>query len=53
MKTKTSLTITGALMALSLIAGTSAFAETQGKEDPMAEAQVATSTIHGQPKRKL
>lgn len=39
MKTKTSLTITGALMALSLIAGTSAFAETQGKEDPMAEAQ--------------
>ena len=39
MKTKTSLTITGALLALSLISGTSAFAETQGKEDPMAEAQ--------------
>jgi len=39
MKTKTSLTITGALLALSLIAGTSAFAETQETEDPMAEAQ--------------
>ena len=41
MKTKTSLTITGALLALSLIAGTSAFAETPavGSEDPMAEAQ--------------
>ena len=39
MKTNTSLTITGALLALSLISGTSAFAETQGTEDPMAEAQ--------------
>jgi len=39
MKTKSSLTITGALLALSLIAGTSAFAETQGTENPMAEAQ--------------
>jgi len=39
MKTKSSLTITGALLALSLIAGTSAFAETQGTEKPMAEAQ--------------
>ena len=39
MQTKTSLKITGALLALSLIAGTSAFAETQGVEDPMAEAQ--------------
>jgi uncharacterized membrane protein YkoI len=39
MKTKTSLTMTGALLALSLISGTSAFAETQGFEDPMAEAQ--------------
>ena len=41
MKTKTSLTITGALLALSLIGGTSAFAETPavGIEDPMAEAQ--------------
>ncbi len=39
MKTKTSLTITGALLALSLISGTSAFAETTGTEDPMAEAQ--------------
>ena len=39
MKTKTSLTITGALLALSLMAGTSAFAATQGTEDPMAEAQ--------------
>ena len=39
MKTNTSLTITGALLALSLIAGTSAFAETSGNEDPMAEAQ--------------
>jgi hypothetical protein len=33
------LTITGALLALSLISGTSAFAETKGIEDPMAEAQ--------------
>lgn len=39
MKTNTSLTITGALLALSLISGTSAFAETQGIENPMAEAQ--------------
>ena len=44
MQTKTSLTITGALLALSLISGTSAFAETPtvgtgGTEDPMAEAQ--------------
>ena len=39
MKANTSLTITGALLALSLISGTSAFAETQGTEDPMAEAQ--------------
>lgn len=39
MKTKSSLTITGALLALSLISGTSAFAETQGTENPMAEAQ--------------
>ena len=39
MKTNTSLTITGALLALSLISGTSAFAETSGTEDPMAEAQ--------------
>ena len=39
MKTKSSLTITGALLALSLISGTSAFAETTGTEDPMAEAQ--------------
>lgn len=39
MKTKTSLMITGALLALSLTSGASAFAETQGTEDPMAEAQ--------------
>ena len=39
MKTKSSLTITGALLALSLISGTSAFAETTGTEDSMAEAQ--------------
>jgi len=39
MKTKTSLTITGALLALSLISGISAFAKTTGTEDPMAEAQ--------------
>ena len=39
MKTNTSLTITGALLVLSLISGTSAFAQTQGTEDPMAEAQ--------------
>ena len=44
MQTKSTLTITGALLALSLISGTSAFAETpiietQGAEDPMAEAQ--------------
>ena len=39
MKTKTSLMITGALLALSLISGTSAFAETQATEIPMAEAQ--------------
>ena len=39
MTTKTSLTITGALLALSLISGTSAFAETQATEIPMAEAQ--------------
>jgi uncharacterized membrane protein YkoI len=39
MKTKSSLTITGALLALSLISGTSAFAKTTGTEDPMAEAQ--------------
>ncbi|MFA9231651.1 MAG: hypothetical protein ACEQSU_13050 [Microgenomates group bacterium] len=31
--------ITGALLALSLISGASAFAETQRTEDPMAEAQ--------------
>ena len=39
MKTKTSLAIPGALLALSLISGASAFAETQATEDPMAEAQ--------------
>ena len=39
MKTNNSLTITGALLALSLILGTSASAETQGIENPMAEAQ--------------
>lgn len=39
MKTETSLTITGALLVLSLISGTSAFAETTGTENPMAEAQ--------------
>ena len=39
MKTNTSLMITGALLALYLISGASAFAETQGTEDPMAEAQ--------------
>ena len=44
MQTKSTLTITGALLALSLISGTSAFAETPiiepgGAEDPMAEAQ--------------
>lgn len=39
MKTKASLTITGALLALSLIPSTSAFAETQSTEDPVAEAQ--------------
>jgi uncharacterized membrane protein YkoI len=39
MKAKTFLTITGALLALSLISGASAFAETRGTEDPMAEAQ--------------
>ena len=39
MTTKTSLTITGALLALSLISGASAFAETQATEIPMAEAQ--------------
>ena len=44
MQTKSTLTITGALLALSLISGTSAFAETSiietgGAKDPMAEAQ--------------
>lgn len=39
MKTKTSLTITGALLALTLISGTSVLAETGGTENPMAEAQ--------------
>ena len=44
MKTTNSLTITATLLALSLISGTSAFAETRviesgGTEDPMAEAQ--------------
>ena len=39
MTTKTSITITGALLALSLISGASAFAETQATENPMAEAQ--------------
>ena len=39
MQTKTSRNITGALLALSLISGTSAFAEAQATEDPMAEAQ--------------
>ena len=44
MQTKSTLTITGALLALSLISGTSAFAETPiietgSAEDPMAEAQ--------------
>ena len=44
MQTKTPLTITGALLALALISGTSAFAETStigtgGAEEPMAEAQ--------------
>ncbi|WP_054007514.1 hypothetical protein [Cypionkella psychrotolerans] len=39
MNTKVSLTVTGALLALSLIAGTSAFAETEGNGNPMAEAQ--------------
>lgn len=39
MKTKTSLTVTGALLALSLISSTTAFAATQGAEDPKAEAQ--------------
>ena len=55
MKTQTSVTITRALMALSLIAGTSAFAEspsaeTPGSEDPMAEAQalLASPTSLGQ-----
>jgi len=53
MKTKTSLTITGALLALSLISGTSAFAEGSengGTENPMAEAQafLASPTSLGQ-----
>ncbi len=42
MKTNTSLTITGALLALSLISTTSAFAEgteNGGTENPVAEAQ--------------
>lgn len=39
MKTKTSLTITGALLALTLISGTSVLAKTGGTENPMAEAQ--------------
>ena len=44
MRTKTSLAITGTLLALSLIAGAAAFAETPtvgtgSTEDPMAEAQ--------------
>ncbi len=39
MKTKTALLTAGALLALSLISGTSAIAETHGTEDPMAEAQ--------------
>ena len=39
MKTRTSLTAVGALLALSLISGASAFAQTQGTEDPMAESK--------------
>lgn len=39
MKTKNSLATVGALMALSLMSGNSAFAETKGTEDPMEEAQ--------------
>lgn len=39
MTKKTSFGITGALLALGLITGTSAFAETNTKADPMAEAQ--------------
>ena len=39
MTTKTSITITGALLALSLISGASAFAETQATENPMAEVR--------------
>ena len=39
MQTKTSVAVTGALLAFSLIAGPSAFAETNAKEDPMAEAR--------------
>ncbi|OYZ89462.1 MAG: hypothetical protein B7X99_19545 [Rhizobiales bacterium 17-65-6] len=44
MKTKTSLMITGALLALSLISGASAFAETatvgtMATENPVAETQ--------------
>lgn len=39
MKTKSSLTTIGALIALSLISGNSAFAESQGTEEPIAESQ--------------
>ena len=48
MQTKTSLAITGALLALSLIAVAAAFAETPtvgtgGTKDPIAEAQASAN----------
>lgn len=39
MKKKRSLATVGAIIALSLISGNSAFAESKGTEDPMEEAQ--------------
>ncbi|OZA10714.1 MAG: hypothetical protein B7Y02_10085 [Rhodobacterales bacterium 17-64-5] len=39
MKKKRSMATVGALMALSLMSGNSAFAETKGTEDPIEEAQ--------------
>ena len=39
MKTKTSIAISGVIMALPLISGTATFAESQGTENTMAEVQ--------------
>ena len=47
MKTQTSAAITGALLALCVMAGSSAFAENQAAEDPMAEAQAFLASPTG------